>query len=182
MKKLILLIAVLGLVSCGSRKTNRSKSKDELKSKIEMHYDVKASETSKTENDIIENKSWVTESKGEEKESRMKPLDPNRPMKRTETVNGNTKTTTWENAEVVENTKKETSKKSEESKLTDRTVLTSDSKFWASANLEQAEESTSEKLDKKSDAQRGFGFWWIPFIVLILLLIYYLQRKWKSIA
>lgn len=107
---IMMLIVLLVLSACGSRRTNKSKTKDESNSKIELQADVKISENAKIESNISENKSTVSESKSEEKENHLKPVDPTKPMKKTETTSGNTKTTTWENAEVIERSKKEDSK------------------------------------------------------------------------
>lgn len=155
------------MVSCGSRKTNRSKTKEESKSNIELQADVKAVENSKVENDISENKSTATESKSEEKENHMKPVDPAKPMRKTETVNGNTKTTIWENAEVIEKFKKEDSKKTEDSKLNNKSIFISGSAFEASSGLKQFDEKSSEILKKNTVAQRGFSLWWLILLIIL---------------
>lgn len=180
MRKIVIIIAVIfGLLSCGSRKTNKSKTKDESKSKIEVQAEVMAAENSKVENNISENKSTATESNSEEKENHMKPVDPSKPMKKTETTDGNTKITTWENAEVIEKSKKEDSKKTEDSQLNDKSVITSGSTFEGSAELKRADERTSEKLEKNTEAQKGFSLWW--FLLLIIPIGYYLLKKYKII-
>ena len=121
MKKIILgLLFLLIISSCGIRKVNRQKIKEETNTEKKLEETKKETKETKKET----NTEKVTEKtdnfdKVDESES-LEPINPDKPMKKTESEKDGVKTTTYENAKVVKDKKTDKSKKEE--KIIDKDI------------------------------------------------------------
>lgn len=160
MKKLITLFALIFLISCGTRKTNKTEIKEEIKTEIEASTKI---EETKTEERIIEKSE---DSDKTETVENLTPIDPEKPMKKTVEEKDGKKITTWENASVNSGTKTDKSKKSES---IDEVVKT-DSKRESDFKVISESKKTDKVKFTESDKGVVFSWWWIWIIVLIIVL------------
>lgn len=168
---LIIVLCSAFLFSCGSRKKEISKSEDKLK--IENSTAVnQTSNASGVENlEKLESTGSKTETQTSERQENLSAIDPTKPMIKKETVEGNTKTTTWENANVGNSSREE---KKQESQTSEK--LETVGKRWnSSENLEIKSdeliesEATSSELNVERKQQVGWYLLWMILLILVLI-------------
>lgn len=176
MKNLILLIALVIFVSCGTRKTNKTKTDivttsekvvETLKTEDatkEKSTEAESSEVNSTVNNVID------------ENENLEPINPDKPMiKTTETKDGKTKTT-YENAKV--NSKKTTDNSISNSSI-NSTINTSEvEKSRKSEGLKINEKAKTEIVDTSKSSKRiNLSWWWLIVLIPVAIGAYYYSRR-----
>ena len=176
MKRLLLIVGLILLVSCGSRKTNKTKIESKLETNIDLTVDKKIENKETKQNDIAEVKKSEIQNNIEEKKTSAKPLDPKKPMKKTQTKttigNKTIEENVWENAEITEESKIDNSKKTYQSEIIDKSKIESEKLEAEKAKLKINNKKEDLDLIKNSEAKRGFNLLWLLFLLIIPLGIY----------
>lgn len=165
-KTILLLLVLLSVCSCGSRKTSRTKTEEKTESKIELAVEVDASSKSEVKNDVEQSKSIVTENDISENQIEAEPINPYLPMEKVEVVENGKKTTIWKNARVKESSKVDKSKKEEKEKKVDLSIKNENQKSIVKSKLKAKQESLSIANSKVTDTKRGFNFCWLLMLMI----------------
>lgn len=159
-KTILLFFAIFLFTSCGSRKV----VKDKESTKIEQTSE--SEESKKETKDIVKKEATETNTNTEEKETELVPIDESKPIIRTETIEGNTKTTTWENARVKEKAKSEQTEAKKDKSEIDKSEKTK--------NVKTKYVQKSETLKKSKELEsKIISWWWLLLIIPILGYGYY---------
>lgn len=175
---LITILLALTIWSCGSRKTNKSEIKEEAQKEIGIKTETdlateKESEIKKSAETVKENMADVKENT-----ENLEPIDPSKPMVKTETKDGSATKTVWENAKVNNHSKTDNSKTTEKAKEETNSVKKERSKSKTISDLKAKEETKKSDLNKETVKTTGFP-WWTLWL-LILIPTYLAYRKYKK--
>jgi len=171
-----MFVTIMSGISCGTRNTQKTASKEETKLEAssssgkveekekETQTQAKTQIQSETKNNIVD------------ESEKAEPIDVTKPMIKTESEKDGIKTTTWENAKVNTQKKTDTSKKTETSNISEisnnseKLVLSEFSEFDIK---EMAKKSNSGKI---TQADKGFTFSYFCWLILIVVLIFFIIR------
>ncbi|MBX9886673.1 MAG: hypothetical protein K2Y30_01910 [Flavobacteriaceae bacterium] len=175
--KILLVWLVVSAMSCASRKKNSS-SEAELHTKTELTTNEAAAEIKVNTNVVVTEKTETNATKTTTKVN-YKPIDPTKPSSVT-TPEG--KTYVLNNAEVTEESTKETNVAKTENSKTD--TSSSNTNYWGKNSsyikLEDLHSQNTISLDKT-----GFNMWswlWIMIIIVVLIGLKYLNNRFKWVS
>lgn len=166
---MFVIALLLSLTSCGSRKVSTSKTKEETKTETVKSETSKTETDIKTETTVKENISFDVVAESEN----LVPVDPLKPITKTETISGNTKTTVYDNATVNRNQTTDKSDKTSEIKRNEAETVKSD--------VIKVKETKSEslKVEKDKETERSEPIIWCILILggVIIFFIWIGRRK-----
>ena len=167
MKKIILIILlIVGIWSCGSRKVETEIEKKEVKTENNIVKESENQKESEKKEDINTNTKEVTN----ENESIIEPIDPTKEM----IVNGKS----YKNAKLTNKKTNKVKDTHEQKKVAEKVKEIEKTK-----EVDKSKSSISEKLKyKKVDKKESFIFsiWFWIILILILLALYWLYKKYKD--
>ncbi len=156
MKKTIILLSALTLVSCGARKT----SKSETEVKTEVTTTVKDTTSKVTETKTNETVNTFTD------ELEIKPIDTTKAI---EIIDSNGKVTKFKNAVLKRKSKQENKTTATEKKVAEN----------ASKTVKNEVKQTTKERTKQTD-KKAVSFWDYFWIVLLLILLFLIYRFYKK--
>jgi flagellum-specific peptidoglycan hydrolase FlgJ len=176
MKNLLLILISLLLFSCGTRKTNKSKT--EIKTEASTTIEASTVAVSKTEKQTeTDTKTAIAEKTDVIDETeKLEPIDPDKPMiKTTETKDGKT-ISTWQNARVDNNKKTD---KSEKSTTEDKKEFIDESgNSNLSSNLKiKKDKARTGSSSEKNTKNISWSWWWLIVLVPIGGVVFYYSKK-----
>lgn len=167
----MVIFFIVLLCSCGSRKVSTSKTKEETKTETIKSETAKTETDTKTETTITENISFDVIAESEN----LVPVDPLKPIIKTETISGNTKTTVYDNATVNRNQTTDKREKVAEIKRNQSESVKSD--------VNKTEEAKSEaiKAGKEKESERSEPIiWYLIILGGVILILWFGRRKSNS--
>lgn len=168
--QLMLFFGLFLAVSCGLRKTQKTEVKEVVKTEAESNKTGTTETEKKTNTEIkSENKKDVSNDISETDEL-LEPVNPDKPIIKTESEKDGIKTTTWENAKVKNLSKTDNSKTNESSISKEKISENENTSHSNKSDLNIKAESNKSDESKVTEADKGFGFslWWLWLLLIPL--------------
>jgi len=176
-QKLSLLFLVFMLLSCGTRNTKKTKYEESIKKELALKTEENHSSDKQTETEKQTDTKKEVSADVKQLEEDLAPIDPTKPIVKTETKDGNKTITTWENANVNNKTKTDNYKSTEEINTKEKSTEQEKTAGSSSTKLNEKEDEKKSEFNKEIERTSGFPWWTLWFLLIIPIYIGYQKVK-----
>lgn len=163
MKKLLLLSVII-LCSCASRKVSTDITKTETKTDVTEALKEKTTSNTEKKKESTEIDKTTVKTDVIETEEDVKPIDASKPVTKTVTKDGNTTKTVWENANVTTIAKTDKSVSEKQTYKKETAKEKSEAKTKSESKTDKKESVKSKEKTKETEV---ISLWWLLLLLII---------------
>lgn len=177
LKIVFIVFLTSGTCSCGTRKVQKTETKESAKTELDLKIDENHTSEKETETEKTTEINKEVAADIKELNENLEPIDSSKPITKTESVKDGVKTTTWDNAKVINNTKTDKSKIKEISAAEEKTNEKEKASGSSYVNLKKKDEVEKSTSDKGTESDKGWGFSWWWFLLLLVPVVWWLYKS-----